>query len=83
MRPLCSLRLRTLFEASLVEKITRIGNTAVHLAQEENRRKGIPNVYCINGRIIWQLPDGTVTMQDPLEGITPDAKGRAVLESLV
>ena len=67
----------------LVEKITRIGNTAVHLAQEENRRKGIPNVYCINGRIIWQLPDGTVTMQDPLEGITPDAKGRAVLESLV
>ena len=28
----------------IVEKMTRIGNTAVHAAQEENRRKGIPNV---------------------------------------
>ncbi len=67
----------------IVERITRIGNTAVHLAQEENRRKGIPNVYCINGRIVWQLPDGTLSMQDPLEGITPDAKGRAALENMV
>lgn len=67
----------------IVERITRIGNTAVHLAQEENRRKGIPNVYCINGRIVWQLPDGTLSMQDPLEGITPDAKGRAALANMV
>ncbi len=50
---------------TLIEKLTRIGNTAVHLAQEENRRKGIPNVYCINGKIVWQLPDGTVTMENP------------------
>ena len=49
----------------MVEKMTRIGNTAVHAAQEENRRKGIPNVYVLNGKIVWQLPDGTVTMVRP------------------
>lgn len=49
----------------IVEEMTRIGNTAVHAAQEENRRKGIPNVYSLNGTIVWQLPDGTVTMERP------------------
>ena len=52
----------------IVEKLTRLGNTAVRLAQEENRRKGIPNVYCINGKIVWQLPDGSITDKDPLGG---------------
>lgn len=46
-------------------KMTRIVNEAVRLAQEENRRKGIPNVYCLNGKIIWQLPDGSVTDKCP------------------
>jgi hypothetical protein len=63
----------------IVERITRIGNTAVHLAQEENRRKGIPNVYCINGKIVWQMPDGTISLQEPLEGITPDPKAAQLL----
>jgi len=49
----------------IVEKITRIGNAAVHAAQEENRRQGIPNVYVLNGTIVWQLPDGTVTTVKP------------------
>ena len=49
----------------LVEKITRLASAAVHLAQEENRRKGIPNVYCINGSIVWQMPDGTLSIHDP------------------
>lgn len=33
-------------------EFTRIGNRAVHKAQEENRRLGIPNWYSINGKII-------------------------------
>ena len=41
-------------------KINRIGNRAVHKAQEENRRLGIPNVYSINGTIIFQMPDGSI-----------------------
>lgn len=46
-------------------KITRIGNRAVHKAQEENRRKGIPNVYSRNGKRYWELPDGTITTVSP------------------
>ena len=30
----------------------RIGNRAVHKAQEENRRLGIPNWYSIGGKIV-------------------------------
>jgi len=49
----------------IVEKMTSIGNAAVHAAQEENRRKGIANVYSINGKIVWQLPDGSITTTRP------------------
>ena len=49
------------------EKMMRIINTAVHMAQEENRRLGIPNVYVLNGKLVWQLPDGTVTSTKPVE----------------
>lgn len=47
----------------LFDKITRIGNRAVRKAQEENRRKGIPNVYSINGKIVFELPDGSLTTE--------------------
>ncbi len=33
-------------------QLERIGNRAVHKAQEENRRRGIPNWYSINGKIV-------------------------------
>lgn len=46
-------------------KLLAIVNRAVKKAQDENRRKGIPNVYVVNGTIVWQLPDGTVTTTDP------------------
>jgi hypothetical protein len=46
-------------------KITRIGNRAVRKAQEENRRKGIPNVYARNGKPYYELPDGTITTVSP------------------
>ena len=47
--------------------LTRIVARAVKKAQEENTRKGIPNVYCINGKIVYQLPDGTITEKSPFE----------------
>ena len=50
-------------------KMTRIISKAVHMAQEENRRKGIPNVYVLNGKLVWQLPDGTVTSVKPEVGV--------------
>lgn len=36
-------------------EIERIGNRAVHKAQAENRRLGIPNWYSINGKIISDI----------------------------
>jgi len=47
-------------------EIQRIGNRAVHEAQEDNRRKGIPNVYSRNGKLYYELPDGELTRDDPL-----------------
>ncbi|MBW3543679.1 MAG: hypothetical protein KY476_25795 [Planctomycetes bacterium] len=53
----------------LVEMM-RIGNEAVARAQQENRERGIPNVYQFNGTIYWELPDGTLTTEDPY--VEPD-----------
>ena len=46
------------------EEIERIGNLAVHAAQEENRRLGIPNVYSINGILYYELPNGELSRTD-------------------
>ena len=45
----------------------RIGNRAVKKAQEENRKKGIPNVYSYNGHIYYELPNGELTKENPLK----------------
>lgn len=47
-------------------KMLKIVNKAVRLAQEENRRKGVANVYCLNGALVWQMPDGTLTTKEPI-----------------
>lgn len=46
-------------------ELLRIGNRAVKRAQEENRKKGIPNVYNINGHLYYELPNGELTKEDP------------------
>ncbi len=35
-------------------EIERIGNRAVRRAQEENRRRGIPNAYSRNGKLYFE-----------------------------
>ena len=52
----------------------RIGNRAVRKAQEENRKKGIPNVYSYNGQIYYELPNGELTKEDPLKNWSPQDK---------
>ena len=47
-------------------EMLRIGNRAVKRAQEENRKKGIPNVYDFNGHLYYELPNGELTKEDPL-----------------
>ncbi len=48
-------------------EIQRIGNRAVRKAQEENRRRGIPNAYSRNGKLYFELPDGKLTDKNPFE----------------
>ena len=47
-------------------RLLAIANKAVREAQDESRRKGIPNVYVLNGTLVWQLPDGSITTTDPM-----------------
>ena len=44
-----------------------IGNRAVHKAQEESRRLGVPNVYTHNGTLFYELPDGKLTIENPFK----------------
>jgi len=47
------------------EMIQTIANNAVREAQKKSLENGVPNVYSKNGVIYYQLPDGTITMEDP------------------
>ena len=49
------------------EMIQQIGNNAVRKAQRKSLENGIPNVYSKNDVLYFQLPDGTITMDDPFE----------------
>jgi len=51
-----------LIDKSLIQKI---GNNAVREAQRKSLENGIPNSYSKNGVLYYQLPDGTITMEDP------------------
>jgi hypothetical protein len=46
----------------------RIGNRAVRRAQAEDRKKGVPNVYSINGILYYELPNGELSRTDPYQG---------------
>lgn len=50
-----------------VLEILKIGSRAVKKAQAENKRKGLPNVYSKNKKLYFELPDGTITMKDPMK----------------
>ena len=54
------------------QKLIRIGNAGVRDAQEESRRMGVPNVYCINGITYYELSNGELSRQDPY--VTPESK---------
>jgi hypothetical protein len=47
----------------------RIGGRAVRRAIEENRRLGVPNAFFINGKTIYELPNGELTTENPFEKI--------------
>lgn len=51
--------------AAEVEEMASLG---VRRAQEESRAAGVPCVYSINGILHWELPDGSLTTEDPWHG---------------
>lgn len=57
----------TLDTYAKIDELIRIGKRAVRRAQEESRRKGVPNVYSINGFIYYELPNGELSREDPYE----------------
>lgn len=42
-----------------------MGVEGVRQAQEQSRKAGVPLVYSINGILHWELPDGSLTTEDP------------------
>ncbi|MEM6321245.1 MAG: hypothetical protein AAF960_26545 [Bacteroidota bacterium] len=46
-------------------RMLRIANEAVQKAKSENRKFGLPEVFCKNGKIYYLLPDGEITTQKP------------------
>lgn len=60
-----------------VDEMIRIGNRAVRRAQAENRKKGVPNVYSINGVLYYELPNGELSRTDPYQGSSGGANDTA------
>ena len=54
-------------DLDISDTIQQIGNDAVRAAKKKNLDAGIPNVYTKNGVLYFQLPDGTITMENPFE----------------
>ena len=57
------------------DEMVRIGRRAVHKAQEESRRRGVPNVYSINGLLYYELPSGELSRTDPYPQRVSDLPG--------
>lgn len=57
-------------------RFLRIGNNAVRRAQQESRDMGVANVYShMDGTLYWELPDGTITYEDPYADEDVQTKG--------
>ena len=46
---------------ALTAKITRLANRGARKSQAAAHAAGIANPYMLNGRLVYQLPDGTIT----------------------
>jgi hypothetical protein len=44
----------------IIDEITRLYNRGVSKAQAENRRLGLSNVFSRKGRLIYEMPDGSI-----------------------
>ena len=45
--------------------INKIAADAMQEEKEKNKRLGIPSAFMQNGKIFYELPDGTITSEKP------------------
>ena len=48
-----------------VKKIEAIGRQMIREIRAENKAMGVPIVFCREGTIYYELPDGTITQEPP------------------
>lgn len=53
--------------SGLLKDILTVALKAIKEVQKKSLEQGIPNVYCKNKTIYFQLPDGTITQDIPKE----------------
>ncbi len=46
-------------------KILKVASKAIKDAQKKSLENGVANVYSKNGKLFFQLPDGTITQEIP------------------
>ena len=46
-----------------IDELVRLGNIAVKAAQAESREMGVPNVYSVNGKLIYETATGDFLQQ--------------------
>lgn len=51
----------------LTLKIARIGSRALREAHEENHRQSLPNIFTRNKNLYFEMPDGTITTNNPFK----------------
>ncbi|MDR2268575.1 MAG: hypothetical protein LBD94_00125 [Rickettsiales bacterium] len=47
----------------LVDFMMRLANKGARRAQKEARKMGLPNVYFIGGRPVYEMPDGELRLK--------------------
>jgi hypothetical protein len=62
-------RLENLEIYQLGFEIESIGNRAIQATIKENKEKGIPTVFSINGTIFYELPEGDLTTESPFDDL--------------
>jgi hypothetical protein len=46
-------------------EISEIGRRAINKVKDENKKLGVPLVYSRDGKIFYEMPDGTITNRSP------------------
>jgi hypothetical protein len=52
--------------SSHFDRLIQLGRRAVREAQEQSRQLGVANVYSINGKLFYELPNGAYSPTPPL-----------------